>query len=163
MTTMASGAPSDAEAWGWRLESGEGTWLPKGEKTGWIDDQALYLEPDAAFAVAQKLARDQNDALPVTQRTLHKRLKEGNYLENSHDSTRTTLTVRRTIEGQRRPILHLRKDIFSERLSPCTEHDQHDQSVNGKTMYEAVRQPFVLELASRKDGPLSSTAARQTA
>ncbi|MGQ9576987.1 MAG: hypothetical protein ACUVUC_16920, partial [Thermoguttaceae bacterium] len=48
----------------------------QGMRIGWIDDEDLYLEPDAAYAVVQRLGRDVGDALAVSPQTLRKRLKE---------------------------------------------------------------------------------------
>jgi hypothetical protein len=81
-------------------------WRPHGERLGWIRDDDLLLEPETAFAVAQKLARDQGTSIPIKQRTLWKRLAEQGLLA-SRESTRGTNTVRRTIEGMRRDLLHL--------------------------------------------------------
>jgi hypothetical protein len=77
----------------------------------------LYLEPEASYAAAQELARDQGEALPVASRTLHRRLRERGLLAG-WDERRKRLTVRRTLEGvAAREVLHLRSDA----LSPCSE------------------------------------------
>ena len=76
-------------------------------RIGWLDGDDLYLEPDAALSAAQRLARDAGDALVVTPRTLHRRLRERGYLAST-DVKRETLKVRRTLEGARRDVLHLR-------------------------------------------------------
>jgi hypothetical protein len=108
-----SGAqPKEAACWGWQvhlagLENQEReVWHPRGESLGWIEGEDLLLDPETAFAVAQKLARDQGTSIPVKQWTLWKRLAEQGLLA-SRDSTRGTNTVRRTIEGLRRDLLHL--------------------------------------------------------
>jgi hypothetical protein len=49
----------------------------------------VYLEPDAAYAAAQELARKQGGALPVTPRTLWKRLDEAGRLA-AKDKDRNT-------------------------------------------------------------------------
>jgi Bifunctional DNA primase/polymerase, N-terminal len=48
----------------------------RGRCIGWRDGQYLLLEPDAAFAEAQRIASQQGDALPITKNTLWKRLNE---------------------------------------------------------------------------------------
>ncbi len=60
--------PADADAWGWRA-SGE-TWQPQpgARCIGWIDGDELYLEPEAAYAEAQELARQQSDSMPTSRR-----------------------------------------------------------------------------------------------
>jgi hypothetical protein len=82
-------------------------WHSHGERLGWIRADDLLLEPETAFAAAQKLARDQGTSIPIKQRTLWKRLAEQGLLA-SRDPARGTNTVRRTIEGMRRDLLHLR-------------------------------------------------------
>ncbi len=66
----------------------------------------MYLEPDASFAVVQGFAREQNESLPVTETTLRRRLKEKGFLAST-DTTRGKLTVRRTLQGARREVLHV--------------------------------------------------------
>ena len=58
----------------------------------------LLLDPEAAFAAAQKLARDQGTSIPIKQRTLWKRLAEQGLLA-SRDQARGTNTVRRHDRG----------------------------------------------------------------
>ena len=48
----------------------------RGRCIGWRNGQYLLLEPDAAFAEAQRIASQQGDALPITKNTLWKRLNE---------------------------------------------------------------------------------------
>ena len=118
--------PQNSDAWGWRVATvGSGDfereeWRPQGERVGWIEDEDLYLEPDAAYAAVQKQGRDSGDSLSVAERTLRKRLHERGLLLSIEDS-RSTLAVRRTLGGRRRRVLHLSTDF----LSPHT--DQPDQ------------------------------------
>jgi len=79
----------------------------------WVDDDGLYLEPDAAFADAQRLAQEKGESLPIGQQTLWKRLKEKNHLA-SWDAPRQKNTVRRTLGDVRgRDVIHLHKDVLS--------------------------------------------------
>jgi len=122
----AGDEPASPEAWGWRLKTvGTGDyereeWQPQGERIGWVDGEDLYLEPEASFAASQKQGRDSGDALTVTGRTLRKRLHERGLLAST-DQKRQVLTVRRTLGGSRREILHTAKDFLS------THTDQPDQ------------------------------------
>jgi hypothetical protein len=116
-------APAEAAAWGWREEQyltrdgPDRRWVAQGRRIGWLDELDLYLEPEAAYAEAQELARHQGEALPVSSRTLWRRLRERGLLA-SWDIRRHRNTVRRTLEGVReRDVLHLRAGA----LSPCTE------------------------------------------
>jgi Toprim domain len=113
-----SGAePEDAACWGWQLNViGSGAyereeWRPNGECLGWIRNDGLLLDPDTAFATAQKLAREQGTSIPIKQRTLWKRLDEQGLLA-SRDQARGS-TVRLTIQGMRRDLLHLRASTLA--------------------------------------------------
>ncbi|MBV9126338.1 MAG: hypothetical protein JO112_23565, partial [Planctomycetes bacterium] len=116
-------APAEGpEGWGWRGDPA-GSWQPQGKRIGWVDGAALYLEPEAAFAAAQELAREQGDSLPVGARTLHRRLREKGLLVET-DGARGTNTVRKSLAGRRREVLFLRASA----LSPCSGTDQTDQA-----------------------------------
>jgi hypothetical protein len=66
----------------------------------------VYLEPEAAYAEAQRLAGEQGEGLAVSGRTLRKRLKERGLLAST-DTNREMLTIRRTLGGRRREVIHL--------------------------------------------------------
>jgi hypothetical protein len=120
--------PAAPQAWGWRgkeytfrgpdgLDTGE-DWIALGKRIGWLQGADLYLEPEASYAAAQEMARDQGDALPVQARTLHKRLKERGLLA-TWDTRRQRNTIRRTLEGVNdREVLHLRADCLSPPAQP---------------------------------------------
>jgi hypothetical protein len=112
----------DEGAWGWRRSRSE-DWEPKGDRVGWLaDDRNLYLDSDAAYAAAQKLAQEVGDRLPVTPQTLRRRLKEGRILLST-DSARQVLTVRRVLEGQRRDVLHMDVGAMSAAGSPSRSEE----------------------------------------
>lgn len=110
-------------SWGWRPRSaGSGMeahteWVPLGDRIGWVDGSSLYLEPQAAYRVAQTMAA--GEPLPVSSYTLHKRLFERGLLVTT-DTQRDRLTVRKTVQGQRHCVLHLRMDclMFVEPSQP---------------------------------------------
>ena len=113
-------APRNAAAWGWR-ETGYLGWQPQGKRIGWIKGDAIYLDQEGAFSAAQEVGRKTGDALTITSHTLRKRIKEGGLLV-AVDSKRETLTVRHTLEGRMREVLHLRLSS----LSPANEPDISD-------------------------------------
>jgi hypothetical protein len=125
--------PDDPACWGWQLTSTNDlreVWCPNGERLGWIRGQELLLEPETAFAAAQKLARDQGTSIPIKARTLWKRLAEQGLLA-SRDQARGTNTVRRMIEGMRRDLLHLRPNALAaktdQRGAQTDQRDETDQ------------------------------------
>lgn len=109
--------PPGDEAWGWRRIHTE-AWEPKGQRVGWLEDESVFLEPDAAQAVAQGLGQEIGDPLPLTPHTLRQRLKERGLLVST-DAKHQTLSIRRTFEGQRRAVLHLRKASLSGGTGPA--------------------------------------------
>lgn len=108
------GLPKDFhESCGWRRADG-GSWNPLGECIGWIDADTIYLDPTAAYTVVQKSGRDSGEVLAVSEQTLRKRLHERRLLAST-DQSRETLTVRRSICGSSRSVLHfLRSTILPE-------------------------------------------------
>jgi hypothetical protein len=112
--------PKHPEAWGWRFSGEE--WRPQGERVGWVDEEHLYLEPEVAFAAAQRQGRDTGDPLAITGRTLNKRLHERGLLTSTDPPH---LTARRVLQGKRRRVLHLPADALSHlevkvgRVGPC--------------------------------------------
>ncbi|MBI3864646.1 MAG: DUF3854 domain-containing protein [Planctomycetia bacterium] len=111
-------APAETpEAWGWRkvtigtAGNTRDEWQPQGRRIGWVDADNLLLEPDSSFAEAQRLAVDQSESLPVQARTVFKRLREKGLLV-SFEEARQRLTIRRTVEGSRKEVLHLQAALI---------------------------------------------------
>ncbi len=98
------GKPSvdQAQAYGWR--DGD----PLGDRIGWIDGDDVFLQTDAAFSLAQRLAVG-GEGLNVSSQTLWKRLNEAGFLAST-DTARNTLKVRRRIAGRDQSVLHLRAE-----------------------------------------------------
>ena len=105
-------APVGAEKWcSWRDDKvgpGDGArlvWRPQGDRIGWLDKDALYLDRDAAYRSAQAMSLD-GTGVEVSSTTLARRLRD-KHLLISTDVARETLTVRRVLEGRQRDVLHL--------------------------------------------------------
>jgi hypothetical protein len=83
-----------------------------------LDGPDLLLEPEASYAEAQELARHQGEALPVSPRTLWRRMRERRLLA-SWDQRRQRNTVRRTLEGVKdREVIHLNAGALSPSSRP---------------------------------------------
>ena len=123
-------------AWGWRKDtrissSLQPVYTPAGTRVGWVIDDDIYLEPTAAFKVAQDMAGVGGDGLKIDEPTLRKRLKEKGLLAST-DETRGRLLVRHTLEGQRREVLHLKTEALAPRepaqpAQPAQEPSSGDQ------------------------------------
>jgi hypothetical protein len=97
------GEPANPGAWGWRgQEAMTGPdevvvhWRPLGDPIGWILGADVYLDPEASYAIVQRLADDQGERLPVSRDQLQRRLKEQGRLASA-DPERTT--VRHILQG----------------------------------------------------------------
>ncbi len=119
IANLKGGAPGDDGEWGWTLVgSGDRQrFVPKGNCIGWLDGSDLFLEPTAAFSMAQELGRSTGEPLAVSQTTLKRRLREKGLLA-SVDAARETLTVRKTIQGTGIPVLHLHSDALAAPPEP---------------------------------------------
>lgn len=92
-------------AYGWRKDPQDiNIWRPQGGRIGWAEDDDLYLDPLAAYNIAQKHATTA-DALQLSLNTLKRRLKQREVLKTI-DEARESVTVRRTIDNRRRDVLH---------------------------------------------------------
>jgi hypothetical protein len=113
-------APAHKNDYGWQQKkssnddlAGEKTqkyeWVPKGNLIGWIDEDGIYLEGDAAFAAVNSLAREQGASIPTAVQTLWKRLKEKNFLQSF---AKSRCKVQKTINDSRKWVIHLRSDAL---------------------------------------------------
>ena len=72
---------------------------------GWASGEDVYLDPDVAYAVANRLASEQGESLRVGPKTLWRRLAEQRLLKST-DAKRRKNLVRRTIGDRRTLVLH---------------------------------------------------------
>ena len=122
-------APNRATVWGWRERAEE--CYPQGTLAGWLNGDDLFLEPETSYAVIQGLARDMGDGFPISPRTLHRRLLEKGLLVSTEAGRRTS-TVRRTLAGGRRIVLHLHGRVIMPSETDQTAHNDLDgQDVGG--------------------------------
>ena len=97
--------PEEPALCGWQCQRSGRKWLPQGIRIGWVAGRDLFLEPAASYQVAQQLAG--GERLELSQQTLRSRLREHGLLVST-DVGRQMLTVRRTLEGGPREVLHIR-------------------------------------------------------
>jgi len=154
--------PDQPAMWGWREHTLGGPelsseWRPSGECIGWLDGENLLVDPDASYAVVQRLARDQGDSLNVTVRTLAKRLKEKGFLAST-DVSRQTLTVRRSLGRRRRDVLHFAAEVVSH--ATYAQPDQPDQTPLGNEVCPPLDVGTVFSMA-RHSGSQSHSGAQK--
>jgi hypothetical protein len=151
--------PDDPGAWGWQgreswskdLEGKPTTieYVAQGRRVGCVEGEDLYLQPQAAYAEAQELARQQGERLQVTARTLWKRLREGGWLA-SYDDTRERNTVRRTIDGKKdTEVIHLRAGTLTAQKP----------SIDGKKDTEVIHLRAGTLTAQKPSAPSAAGAA----
>ncbi|BBL73009.1 cell wall-binding protein [Methylomagnum ishizawai] len=107
-------------AWGWRavpagpLEGTTKETKPQGSCIGWTDGKTLWLDGDAAFAIAQVYAREQGGLFEIGKITLWKRVHEAKLLMAcTHEKGRfRKLTVKRRIAGVQTPVYELAATVF---------------------------------------------------
>jgi hypothetical protein len=136
--------PKTPLVWGWRREPGGFTneWVPRGSHIGWLEDEDIYLEPDATFAVVQNLARSQGEAIPVTKNTLWKRLKESGRL-TSYLPNRNVARV--TIQDRRRYVIHLHSATILT-LAESETSETKASALQKPTLTERVAEAPVLDI-----------------
>lgn len=87
---------------------------PQGDRIGWVDGEGLYLDQYASYLVVQKMLATGDEAISLSCQTLAKRLSEAGHLVSTEQEARGTLTIRKTLEGSRRAVLHLRATCLAE-------------------------------------------------
>lgn len=146
--------PQDPARWGWsKPADGFGIhWQARGARVGWLDGEDLLLEPDSAFATVQKLARDQGTSLPITQRTLWKRMAQKGLLASREDS-QSRNTIRRDIVGERKRVVHISMSPLSGKNGP--------NGPNGpKVSRQALQAGFQTSLVDRFSGDPPETVQK---
>jgi hypothetical protein len=167
--------PSSPESWGWRkvVVGFIKEWRPQGRRIGWVEGGNLYLQSEAAYAEAQRMARDEGDALTITLPTLKKRLKEGRLLASTQSNGgKERLEVRRVLEKNRRSVLHLHAstlvvhevhqvhhDGSGSPIEGCDSDSYHGApptGFGGKVYQESESHPAADTLGSQDDGALGT-------
>jgi len=131
-------APVPPEAFGWQviirnikdqygLDDEERTLRPQGKRAGWVEEDNLFLDLHTAHAVVQRMATAGGESFPISPQTLSRRLHEKGLLR-SDESSRDGYTVRRTLEGRRRGVLHLHINALSSPKDDQHDHDTHERA-----------------------------------
>ena len=147
----SQGEPSNPRDYGWRQFSvrdkdgnEELKWRPIGACIGWVDDEKLYLDPEATFATIQKFASDQKEPFPVTQRTLWKRLADkGLLVDRDLNDGKNRASSRKWIgDKSRRVAVVLKSSLDSGKELPTKKtsgnaRDPHEHKAEGQHSHSA--------------------------
>jgi hypothetical protein len=104
LTGPDGSVPETPHLWGWRQDD-RGSPIPTPNRIGWVTPDGIFLDPDASFAVVQKAATEMGEPIPLGPKTLGKRLRDRKL--TTTEAGRDRNTVRKTLEGARREVLHL--------------------------------------------------------
>jgi hypothetical protein len=122
--------PDAARALGWKRDSnGSGNWHPLGPCIGWLAEDGLYVEPEAAFAAAQQLGNASGDPVGIMASTLWKRMHQRNLLlSTERRGGDLRLRTRKMIGRSRRPVIHIAHiaPSLSEKPAQPAHPAQHD-------------------------------------
>lgn len=110
-------------AFGWRHDGDD--WRSQGECVGWVEGEAMYLQPASAYTAVQRMGQASGEPLPVSEPTLWKRMRERGLLASTDDK-RQTLKVRRTIDGCRKNVIHVNTSLLLDDPGGDTPPDQTD-------------------------------------
>lgn len=100
------GPPPDASSWGWRGQ-GSGRLYdirPTGVLVGWVDDQDLYLNSEAAYGVVASIADSLGESLGISLTELTKRMFQRRLLK-THNKGRHK--IKKQLAGAQRRVLHV--------------------------------------------------------
>jgi hypothetical protein len=95
-------APSEAKKWGWR-ENRFNELVPQGLRIGWLNQDEVWLQPDAVFSVVQRIASSQHASISVSKETLWKRLAHQGIIQVSEGEQKNL--VKRSVGGGRPRVL----------------------------------------------------------
>lgn len=130
-------APENPARWGWNartvrvgFDDERVEWERRGDCVGWVEGDDLYLEPVASHAMAQRVASNLGEAFPIGRKALAKRLSERGLLLSS-ERERRTLTVRVSLAGARRAVLHFASSTLAEPRYASRYHENSPLVVPG--------------------------------
>jgi hypothetical protein len=112
--------PSRPHAWGWRSDvvdiAGDKIYKPTGDCIGWYCDKQreVWLEQNAAFAVAQRFAKMQGDPFLLSPASLWRRMGEKELVLATEARANGTkqLNVKRVIGGRSKRVMILSADLI---------------------------------------------------
>jgi hypothetical protein len=105
---QAQGEPPKAVLVGWQRGQ-EGKMVPRGEHIGWTDGHEVFLDPDAATVMAQKVAKDVGENIGFKRRALYRELHNAGLIRSANKDRHV---LSRQIQGRRVQVLHMNLETF---------------------------------------------------
>jgi hypothetical protein len=145
---LTNGPPNpDPLYWGWRKLTRDDELgreykdeVPLGARIGWLADSAIYLDPDAAFTTAQRLAHEQGHGFEITQRTLWQRMKDRRLLLLQESAKKEgRLKVKQRVAGKMEWVVALPRtalEVVDDQCSQCSQSDGEQQDPSRRPGYE---------------------------
>jgi hypothetical protein len=145
--------PASPEAYGWRKLAS--VWQPQGCLIGWEDDAGgLFLEPESSYTAVQEMGNANGEGVGISNATLRKRLHErGMLLSTETDKNKARLTVRQTIGGKRRQVVHITNLLSVPEIgAPCAPVAPVGDNI-------ALNQALSRENISKRSAPANEDSA----
>ena len=113
LAAQGGGSPKYHTAAGWKL-TGSGEYQKiegQGVKVGWMNDKHVFIDVTAAQKVVKQLSQAAGNYLGSSDRAVIKALYEANMLA---EVSKDRLTIKVTVEGQRRNLLCMDTNLFMD-------------------------------------------------
>ena len=113
LAEQSGGYPKYYTAAGWKMTgSGRSQKIEgQGVKVGWMNDKHVFIDITAAQKVVKQLSQGTGNYLGSSDRAVTKALYEANMLA---EVSKDRLTIKVTVEGQRRNLLCMDTDLFMD-------------------------------------------------
>lgn len=133
--------PFEYESFGWFYDSQFGDLKPKGSGIGYVDTEKpeIILDPNAAFAVAQDIAKSQGSSINISRDVLWKRLSEAGLIIRSESEGKNV--VKRSPNGVERSrfIVFIDLSLFINSGLDSNQRNQDEIPMNGRVDISKIR------------------------
>lgn len=133
--------PLEYESFGWFYDSQFGDLKPKGSGIGYVDTETpeIILDPNAAFAVAQDIAKSQGSSINISRDVLWKRLSEAGLILRSESEGKNV--VKRSPNGVERSrfIVFADLNLFINSGLDSNQRNQDEMPMNGRVDITKLR------------------------
>lgn len=133
--------PFEYESFGWFYDSQFGDLKPKGSGIGYVDTETpeIILDPNAAFAVAQEIAKSQGSSINISRDVLWKRLSESGLIIRSESEGKNV--VKRSPNGVERSrfVVFTDLNLFINSGLDSNQRNQDEIPMNGRVDISKLR------------------------